>query len=413
MSRAPRVVVMPSTGRPILRTILILLFAAVILVGTVSVTAAGVLRRLSPEWALRFMPFDARANAALANQVITQNGARGLETAQGLAVRALMRDPSAVDAAATLGIVASLQRRDDLADLRFQFAERMSRRDLATQLWFIERMVRANNIAGALRHYDIALSTSPVARQQLVPILIAASSDPAIASTLRNLLHTTPVWRDYFVNRLTAEGPDPRAMVYVTRGVLDPQVPSDREYLKTMLTRLVQMRAFDSAWEAWRNVTRDPEAGVAGVRDGQFRIEDGLAPFYWTYAAEPGLIPERRPREGAAAGFALYLPASDRDGEIARQLLRLSSGRHEIQADVGDVGADPRSRPHLLLRCAAEAGATLLDQPFPSTPGRVATMEASVSIPPNCPFQWIAIQVHGDLAGEDAASPWIGSIRVR
>jgi len=402
-----------SRAGTLARAALILVPAAFLLWAIVSVTAAGVFRASNPELALRFQPLDARANAASAKAMVVRGGARMLGTAQQRARAALARDPTAVDAISTLGIIASLQGRNDLADRRFRHAERMSRRDLVSQLWLIERNVQANDIAGALRHYHIALSTSVLARQQLVPILISASSDRAIVGPLRSLLRTRPIWRNNFIERLISEGADPGAMVAVTKGILDHRTQPDRGYLNTLLGRLVQMGAYGRAWEAWSDASRGEAGSTAGLRDGEFRMVDGLPPFHWVYSTEPGLLSERRPRETPAEGFALHLPASNRAGETATQLLRLSAGRHLIAATVGNVAGEPESRPHLSVRCAGAARAALLDLSFPSAGSSGETMRASISVPEDCPFQWLAIHVRGNLDGESADSPWIGSIEVR
>jgi hypothetical protein len=402
----------PRARRSVVLKILILVGALTLIGGVVCVTAGGVFRRLNPDLALRFMPFDARANAAAANQLVMKNGTRMLDPARDQAVRALARDPTAVDAVATLGMIASFQGRNDLADRRFGYAERVSRRDVPSQLWFIERRVQANDIEGALHHYNIALSTSLATRQQLTPILIAAASNAGIAGPLRNLLRAKPIWRDNFFERFVAEGMDARALVAMTSGLLDARTQPDRNYLNVLMIRLLQMHAYAEAWEAWRVATRERAASATALRDGQFRVDDGLPPFHWIYSVEPGLIPERRPRADAAAGFALYLPASARDGEVARQLLHLGPGRHEIAADVGDTGSDPDLRPRLSLRCATEAGEMLLDLPLPQAPTGGGAMRALVSVPGNCPFQWVAIRVRGDMDNSGSGEPWISSIRI-
>ncbi|MDT9096849.1 hypothetical protein RSW32_26335, partial [Escherichia coli] len=62
----------------------------------------------------------------------------------------------------------------------FAYGQRLSRRDNSTQLWAIEDAVARNDIPDVLRHYDVALRTSPNLADILYPVLASASADPAI-----------------------------------------------------------------------------------------------------------------------------------------------------------------------------------------------------------------------------------------
>ena len=132
--------------------------------------------------------------------------------AHRLAVAALLREPTAVSGAATLGLLAEL--RGDLVAARrdFGFAQRLSRRDLSSELWLIEDAVRRGDVAEALRHYDIALRTQAGATDILYPVLARASVDPAIMPLLADRLLARPPWTDSFVVFL-ANATDQPAMV--------------------------------------------------------------------------------------------------------------------------------------------------------------------------------------------------------
>jgi len=150
---------------------------------TVAVSAANALRQVRPDLAHRIMPFDARANAGLAEQASVRmaqdRAARA--TAAGLAREALSRDVTVVAAWRTLGLELETEGRRGDAERLIRFAERLSRRDLPTQLWLIEANVARNDIEGALAHYNIALRTSQAAADVLFPILVQAILSTAFA----------------------------------------------------------------------------------------------------------------------------------------------------------------------------------------------------------------------------------------
>src|SRR3546814_1290750 len=58
------------------------------------------------------------------------------------------------------------------------YSQKLSRRDLRTQLMAIELAVAQGDISGALRHYDIALRTKKNAPELLFPVLTSALPDP-------------------------------------------------------------------------------------------------------------------------------------------------------------------------------------------------------------------------------------------
>ena len=81
-------------------------------------------------------------------QASPQDRARAVAAAH----EALRHDPTAVEAVATLGLDAMLRGDEPKADRLLAYSQRMSRRDLRTQLTAIELAVARDDIAGALYH---------------------------------------------------------------------------------------------------------------------------------------------------------------------------------------------------------------------------------------------------------------------
>src|SRR6218665_4028830 len=165
----------------------------------VAVTVSQIYADSNPELVARIWP-GARAPAVLAARLgVSEAKAADRAKARALAVTALERSPSEVSASRTLGILEALENRDSAAQRLFDYSEKLTRRDVTTQLWMIEERARQNDVPGALRHYDRALRTSPDRWQTLIPVLVKAASDPAIEGELAPLLQKRPPWRDQFL----------------------------------------------------------------------------------------------------------------------------------------------------------------------------------------------------------------------
>ena len=384
---------------------------AALLVLVVPVTVAGVFRPLSPDWVLRLAPWDARAKAYAAQRLLLADPSRPPPAVTELALGAFRRDALAVNAYTALATVAALRGDEARATRLFGHSDRLTRREPETQLWLIEQNVQRDDIAGALRHYDVVLRTRPRLSDTLYPILISAASEPSIARELRRLLATEPPWSRDFLTHLAYHGEDAQVLPAVSRGLLDPADERDREILLLMLGRVAGLGRYDLGWTMYEDLAGRAKAAAA-LRDGDFAEAGGLPPFDWDYAAEAELAPERRPRE--AGGFALHLPAAGAQGRSARQLLRLPPGRYELRAQVGDVPQQQQRRPFLRIGCAPNE-TTLAEADFPATaPGGSAPMELRFAIAANCPNQWLSLWVRGDLEGGDSgAAPWIAALSLR
>ena len=176
---------------------------------TASPNGLATFRAMTLKPLLGVMPFDARAKVKSAEMLLARTRASppAVARARTLALAALRRDPTMAPAWRLLALAASMQGREREAARLFHFAERLSRRDLPTQLWLIEESVSRNDIPGALRHYDIALRTSLASPELLFPVLTRASGDNNVVGPLGTLLASDPPWRETFLWQLVADAP--------------------------------------------------------------------------------------------------------------------------------------------------------------------------------------------------------------
>ena len=127
-------------------------------------------------------------------------------------------------------------------------AERLSRRDHATQLWLIEHHLRAGRADQALAHFDIAFRTSASSRGVLFPLLANSLADDQMFGAVVGYLRRDPVWTRPFISFVTDYNIDPEKSTYLVREFLDSADPDDRKVMKWQLQRLTQIGQHERAW---------------------------------------------------------------------------------------------------------------------------------------------------------------------
>lgn len=376
--------------------------------------AAHVLGERFPAFALAIAPFDARSNAALAERIVVEGrGSRAaLANARTKAEAALRRDATIVPAWRTLALAALASGDQRRTAHLFRLTERMSRRDLPTQLWLIEERVGQNDIAGALRHYDIALRTTPAAAEFLFPVLVGATADDGIIGPLAALLRTDPPWRQPFFFALAESAPHgPNALRLV--GALAPagMLPRD-DILATLIDRVGRTRDFESAWRIYRLARPGPESGAL-VRNGGFTGAESFSPFEWWLNSGGDLSAAQITLEGAGDGTVLEVRGSgDNGGVVSQQVLMLPPGRYQLSSLSGPLEETRQADLSWRISCATEQGTAIAEVPLRPARG-AAQVSAAWQVPATgCRAQWLVLAVRpGALSGNVGA--WVDSVSIR
>jgi tetratricopeptide (TPR) repeat protein len=381
---------------------------AAVMVPVVQVTVAGVFRTRDPSLVRRVAPFDALTAAALAYRMVAQGGTSNLAEADALAASALRRDPSVSLAAVARGLIADQRGNHSEARRWFSYADRLSKRDLATQLWFIEEQVKADDVPGVLARYDLALRATPSASALLFPIMTQAASDPEIATHLNALLRTRPAWGSEFISYLISKSNDPQAIVRITTGVIDRDPVNGRDQLTAMVGSLVSKGEYALAWRAYQAFGRIRTAAV--VRDGSFSDTAPVSAFEWSYPDTISLLPEHGQEGGKPV---LYIPADpDRDGEAVKQLVKLGGGEWTFSAKIGPSSQPITDAPRVRIVCANAGASTLLDLPFAQS-AAASTLTGTFTAAATCAYAWISIAVRQPSEPASGTGPWITDVSLR
>ncbi len=213
--------------------------------------AVLVLANQYPELAIKLAPANATAITRVFDKsMVTQGGLE--QNFQGwiaASKQALRADPLNASGVRLLAYATQLTPNGlPRARQLMQLSERASRRDMFAQIWLIEDAVGKGDVAGALKHYDRALSVRPVLAGQLFPVLIAASSEPAIQKALVPYLRANRPWVPSFLSVLVAKSPDPVGVATLFRRYGGARaVPSHAGFETGLLKRLIQANKVDAA----------------------------------------------------------------------------------------------------------------------------------------------------------------------
>lgn len=344
-------------------------------------------RRVDPAQAYHYSSFDPAGagllSAALA--VSTVNGADRRD-AESLARLALMGDATIVPAVTTLGINAQFRGDIEQARRLFGYSQRLSRRDLQTQLWAIEDSVGRGDVAGALHHYDIALRTSRSAPEMLFPVLSDTIADPAIRPALTKTLAARPVWAESFIDYAAGHAPDARSMAALFQGVRRAGGRVSPFAQSSAVHALLAAGQPDDAWRYYASL--HPGVDRRKSRDDRFmEMSTAPLPFDWVPVNDGGVLTSIQPSR--TGGTFVFSAASGTGGAMLRQEQVLPPGRYQLTGYGMDVEAG-NAPPYWTLRCKDGRELGRIDVPNSSSPAR-SPFSGRFQIPAGCPMQTLAL----------------------
>lgn len=332
-------------------------------------------------------PWNGRITALLARQLSNAEAtAQDRTRADQLARIALRQDPTAVAAVSTLGLNAQV--RGDAAGARrlFTYAERLTRRDLPTQLWAIEDAVARGDVAGALRHYDIALRTSRNAPALLYPILGSAIVDPPVRNALLQTLATQPEWGESFINYVAGNGADVQATAALFDELRRARIPVAAQASAVVINGLILKNHWNQAWSYYAAI----RPGVDRRRSRDPRFQAAIAtpsPFDWSPADNPTMTAEiQRSSDGGAFIFAA---PSSVGGSLLTQIQVLVPGEYRLVGRSSGLNQPEASRPYWALTCrdGHELGRVVL----PNSARANGRFVGRLRVPAGCPVQSLAL----------------------
>jgi hypothetical protein len=358
--------------------------AAVLGCYSVVFSVAQVTAGTDPALANRLASYDGRLLAAQAGALITPSaGVAARAKAKALARSALDHDPTAVVAAATLGIAAATEEKAVEAQRFLAYAQMLSRRNTQTQLWSIEDAVARNDVADALHWYDIALRTNPSLGNILYPVLAQAAQNSAIRSKLVRTLVGKPIWADNYINYVVQQRNDPRstATLFLELRLHGVVVPEPAR--AAVVNALLEGGQADEAWRYY--VTLHPGADRRRSRDPRFTAPPTTASLLDWIPVNDGNVSASIQRAGDGGTFEFSAPATI-GGAVLQQIQLLPPGMYRLAGHSDGIAQEARALPYWTLSCRSD-GRELGRVILPNSAQAGGTFAGSLTVPANCPVQ--------------------------
>lgn len=346
---------------------------------------ANLLPESSAAYAHAIAPGDGRIAALYARSLTTADANEAARAKSSrVARRALRKEPTAVAAITTLGVNALIDGDTATSRRLFAYAQMLSRRDLPTQLWAIEDAIVRNDIPRALKHYDIALRTSPRAPEVLFPVLSSAISDPVIRSSLIKTLAGKPAWSADFIYYAVSNEPDPREIYRLFAGMRHANIPVSDLAQTLLINRLASKSLFDDAWNYYASAR--PGADRSMSRDPQFAATLEIASLFdWSVSNDPGIS------ASIQEGIFDFAASPSNSGVLLAQMQLLPPGEYILEGRSAEI--DPLASSRLSWRLRCHDGHELGRFQMPDSTQGNGTFSTRFVVPADCPAQLLSLNV--------------------
>jgi hypothetical protein len=204
--------------------------------------AANITWQQNPDTALYYVPDHPLALSRKADELFAQKqDPATLAKVEAMAKQSLRGGALNPVAIRLLGYVADARGDTKKARDLMLLSQKVSRRDLGTQLWLIEDAVARNDKRAALNHYDIAMRATPSSFPILFPTLTGALGDPDVRIALAPIVQQAPVWLPAYLGDAIngIENPANLADVLVKAG----RLPDEENYRNISNALLGQLAA--------------------------------------------------------------------------------------------------------------------------------------------------------------------------
>lgn len=349
-------------------------------------TAGSVMRSHDPESALVWAS-EGRTKGAVAKQLITAaTSAADRKRSVDLARAALGSDPTAISAVWALGVNAQIA--GDIAGARrlFAYAQRLSRRDLDTQLWAIEDAVGRGDVGGALRHYDIALRISKQAAPLLFPVLLSALSDPPVQVQLARILADQPPWGGGFINFVVEASADPRLTAQIFSTFRSNGVGISDPASSALIDKLFTENHASDAWAYYRVIRSSVNQRQS--RDPAFTADSEVPTVFDWKTVEDSIASTVIVHEGDTHYLEFTVP-SGTDAALVRQAQVLPTGNYRLEGRSTGIDQPEGSRPYWTIACSD--GRELARVDLPDASQAEGAFSGRFTIPAGCSTQMLTL----------------------
>ncbi|WP_448664970.1 hypothetical protein ACG3SL_09930 [Sphingomonas sp. CJ20] len=355
---------------------------------------AAIYRVGRPAWVLAARPWDPVALAVSTDRGLAKDPTAF--PADGALRAALAGDPLNAEVLRLAGLRAETGGDPQRAHALISLSERLSRRDLAGQIWLIEDAVRRDEVAAALVHYDRALSVHRAAWEPLFPVLSSAMRHPGIREALIPYVRDRRAWAIPLLSHAAtqAEPPAPRNVASLLRraGLLGAPRSGDIDALAAaLLRRLVSDGDYPGAFALAAEMAGTGAASLSDVAVTPATTQSALQPLTWQLGTGDGVLARlderNRVRIRASRG---------RQAMALSRVLALRPGRYELGMAAHFADSEPIAAAEWAWTCVDGGRGHDAGRASVETGHGARTQVFGFDISEDCPAIRLELTVTGD-----------------
>ena len=294
------------------------------------------------------------------------------------AIEVLRSTPLNSSALRKLGVVANLSRPGAGQGL-VGLAERVSRRDLDSELFLIDWADQQGNFAQTLRHYDHILMVYPDQKEKLFPPLASGLAEPEVRKALVTFA-SRPWLRDFVINAIDYDV----APTYLMDFYDDLSGKVSRPDLQDGSARIIKWLLTNNQ-SAFLGTFADRIPGVSPLAFNQLgftatTLNPHLQPLSWQFLQSDAIDSE-------VEGQKMTVRVSpERADWVSLRMTWLKPGEYELIQTVSYFANSPRAHLEWHVNCQDSNKPPLLQQVL-SLENAGTPVVARIKVPEGCPAQ--------------------------
>lgn len=275
-----------------------------------------------------------------------------------------------------------------------RLSERLSRRDLLTQIILIEYAAEGDSPEKVLAHYNRALLTKRSARDLLFPVLRTAVADDAIRAALRPYIDPKYPWAIEFLRDCLGWGVEPRLVVDLLLPARTPERVAQSDNVSDLLIqRLVERADFATAGRYYQTLPGAQPGLLQSTGFDDASVDVRRVPLSWKIV-DGSEIDAAFERDNAGVHSLHIFAGTANSGIALRKLMYLQPGTYTLSERRQIIAPSDHASVKWSLTCVTATTSSKVWEGA-STPGGLPGPVGPIVVPSGCPHQLLELSVAG------------------
>ena len=304
----------------------------------------------------------------------------------------LVRHPLNATLLSFYGLRAASIGQSGLANAIMASADTVSRRDAFSQLWMIEQKSGADDVKGAVSHYNALLSAHPAMQATFLPVLVSAVAYPEVRAAIQPYLTPETRWSGPFLD-LASQRVEVEQYLDLVEPIA-PRLTGDGYAVSNarIIHRMLQSGLAGDAWKLFSLVAPNVDVGAfRAFAPGAANLDPKWQPLSWTLGQSDDISASV---DGDGAIDVTVAPTAR--GLIAsRDVSVLPSSTYVLgHRSMFELGSSPASL-RWSVYCVAQNVPQLIVDRFVPANANTKLVQMSVEAPENCNLVRIELSTLG------------------